>query len=179
MVDLTACWCYSRVRWWSQKALYYCYVSFEYSLLYFICGFTSGSNTLLIKNFEPFSSYFSELYLISVSRRLSKINWTHVTSKRIPGWGRWGWGVKWLRSAKFAVFQVKRPGMHQRQVAPSWALWVLHDSDSYGFYHHGQGERQASGGGGGWGWMSVDETVQVWHSKVWEIRREKWRLGKK
>lgn len=39
---------------------------------------------------------------------------------------------KWVSSAKLAVFQVKRAGMQQQQVAPLWVLWVLHDSDSYG-----------------------------------------------
>lgn len=93
----------------------------------------------------------------------------------------WCGGGKWLSSAKFAVFQVKRPGMHQQQVAPLWVARVLHDSDSYGFTTTVKERDRRGEGGEGRGkrsWMSVDETVKVRHSKVWEIRRGKWHLRK-
>lgn len=45
---------------------------------------------------------------------------------------------EWVSSAKFAVFQVKRPGMRSQQVAPSVA-WQR----QLQVYHHGQGKRQA------------------------------------
>lgn len=58
--------------------------------------------------------------------------------------------------------------MSARSVAWQRQLWV---------YHHGQGERPARGEGRGErSWMSVDETVKVRHSKVWEIRRGRWHL---
>lgn len=83
--------------------------------------------TMFNKTYSLWSATFpfSVLYLPSFSRGLRSINRAHVARKRILGCEG-----QWLS----AIFQVKRPGMHQQQVAPLWVPRVLHDSDSFGVF---------------------------------------------
>lgn len=79
-----------------------------------------------------------------------------------------------VSSAKFAVFQVERPGMRQQQVAPFlWVHQVLHDSVSYRFITMVKArDRRDKGRKGGLGRGGTRDAKCRWIRpvKVWQGR---------